>query len=84
MILLTIFINTGILTFFYDGASLDLLQTLEYIYHTLSGFLILDTFLKILAFGIRRYWGYVWREIEFILSFIALIDLILFLTINWS
>ncbi|CAD8206266.1 unnamed protein product [Paramecium pentaurelia] len=84
MILLTIFINTGILTFFYDEASLDLLQTLEYIYHTLSCFLILDTCLKILAFGIRRYWGYIWREIEFILSLIALIDFILYLTINWS
>ncbi|CAK57129.1 unnamed protein product (macronuclear) [Paramecium tetraurelia] len=84
MILLTIFINTGILTFFYDDASLELLQTLEYIYHALSCFLILDTCLKILAFGIRRYWGYIWREIEFILGIIALIDLILFLTINWS
>ncbi|CAD8124288.1 unnamed protein product [Paramecium sonneborni] len=84
MILLSIFINTGILTFFYDEASLDLLQTLEYIYHTLSCFLIIDTCFKILAFGIRRYWGYIWREIEFILSLIALIDFILFLSINWS
>ncbi|CAD8119651.1 unnamed protein product [Paramecium sonneborni] len=84
MILLIIFINTGILTFFYDEAQLDLLQNLEDIYHTLSCLLIIDTGLKILAFGIRRYWGYIWREIEFILSFIALIDLTLYLTINWS
>ncbi|CAK87628.1 unnamed protein product (macronuclear) [Paramecium tetraurelia] len=84
LILLTILFNTAILTFFYDSATIQMQQKLEYIYQLLTCFLIFDTYLKILAFGLRRYWGFSWRRIEFFLSFIALVDLIMYLSYDWT
>ncbi|CAD8084110.1 unnamed protein product [Paramecium sonneborni] len=84
LILLTIFLNTGILTFFYDTATIELQSKLEYIYQLLTCFFIFDTYLKIMSFGLRRYWGYSWRKIEFFLSLIALIDLMMYLIFDWT
>ncbi|CAD8081174.1 unnamed protein product [Paramecium primaurelia] len=83
-ILLTILFNTVILTFYYDSATIEILQKLEYIYQLLTCFLILDAYLKILAFGLKRYWGFCWRKIEFFLSFIALVDLLMYLSFDWT
>lgn len=59
-------------------------NTLNNIYYALSFVMISDTILKLMAYGIVRYWGYVWRKMELILSLISLIDFIVDLTVGWT
>ena len=36
-----------------------------------------------MAYGPVRYWGYSWRKLELILSFISLIDIVANRILNW-
>jgi hypothetical protein len=46
--------------------------------------LIFDTFLKLLAYGFIRYFGYGWRKLEFVLSVFSLADLIIDRVVLWT
>jgi hypothetical protein len=59
------------------------MQNLNWAYQGLLFFFVSDTSLKLLGFGIRRYFGTTWRLIEFIVSVISLIDLIIDFYFSW-
>lgn len=74
-----------ILALFYYGADENYLILLNHFYQAFSCVMILDTIIKLLAYGIVRYFGYSWRKIEFVLSLISLLDLAIDLIIyNWT
>lgn len=79
-----IFINSVVLSLFYFEADIEFLHALDKIYYGLSFLMIADTILKLLAYGPVRYWGYVWRKLELILSFTALVDFLLYVTVQWT
>lgn len=71
------------MSIFYETATTSYLITLNWLYQALLLVFVCDTCLKMFAYGITRYFGTTWRRIEFCVSFVSLIDLILDFQYNW-
>lgn len=69
---------------FYHQQEYHMYHYLNVAHHILSGVMIFDTILKLLAYGPNRYMGYLWRKIEFVISFLSLIDLIADRVFSWT
>lgn len=58
----------------FEGANYNYMQNLNSIHHSISWVMVFDTILKLLTFGVNRYFGYNWRRFEFIIALLGLID----------
>lgn len=73
-----------VLALFYHDQSYKYFSVLNSIHHTFASLLILDTFMKLTAYGFVRYFGLAWRKFEFIISVFSFVDLILDKTLFWT
>jgi len=69
---------------FYYDQPYSYFQYLNIVHHIISSVMIIDTGLKLLAYGLNRYMGYVWRKLEFTISFLSLADLIFDRFFHWT
>ena len=75
--------NILILSLSYDSATNNYMSNINLLYQGWSIFFALDTTLKLLAYGLVRYFGTTWRRIEFCVSLMATADLILDYELGW-
>ena len=68
---------------YYRKAPLDYLKTLNLTQHCLSVVLIMDTFLKLITYGLNRYLSSQWRKIELFFTLHSIIDAIFDYSLNW-
>lgn len=67
----------------YETADPELMSSLNILYQILSVFFAFDTILKLLAYGVARYFATGWRLIEFVVSLLSMADLFLDMQIEW-
>lgn len=75
--------NIIVLCLFSYKADENYLYALNYLHHSFSIIMILETIMKLLTLHFVLYMGDWWRIIEFVLSLLALLDLILDISYGW-
>jgi hypothetical protein len=76
-------INILTLSIFWAPTNVTIMMYLNVVHHSLSVLLVLDTVVKVLAYGPTRYLGYIWRKLELFVSACCIMDLMLDWSVGW-